>query len=191
MRGQWQDVQVSLAGFYNESDLGVRTEVVALGDVRISRAPQRNYGVEATIDWQPSDTWQLGSIFSWNEGDSDPDNNGNFIAIRTADVQPLKLTTYVENETLPGWRNRLQGLYVGGRDRGFEAGVDAAEIDSYFVLDYISSVELGFGSLQIGVHNLLDTQYFAVGDQLFAPFSLTNRRAAPGRTFSIGYRAEF
>lgn len=191
VRGQWQDVQFSLAGFYSDSKLGVRTETFAIGDVRISRAPQRNYGVEATVDWQPSDSWQLGSIFSWNEGESDPDDNGDFIAIRTADVQPLKITTYVENETLPGWRNRFQGLYVGGRDRGFDAGVDAVETDSYFVLDYVSSIDLGFGSVQVGIHNLLDTQYFAIGDQIFAPFSLTNRRAAPGRTFSIGYRAEF
>lgn len=190
-RGQWETVQFSLAGFFNYSDSGVAL-VSQPGDVlRVARGPQRIYGVEATIDWQPSQTWQLGGLVSWNEGENDLDEDGDFDALGTRDIQPLKITAYVENETLPGWRNRLQALFVGGRDRGFESDADPGELDSYFVLDYISSIELGSGSIQIGIQNLLDEEYFPVSSQLFAPFSLTSRIAAPGRTISIGYRVTF
>jgi iron complex outermembrane receptor protein len=133
----------------------------------------------------------LGSTVSWSEGENDLNEDGDFEALGTRDIQPIKVTAYLENETLPGWRNRLQALYVGGRDRGFEVGIDPGEIDSYFVLDYIGSIDVGPGAIQIGVQNLLDTEYFPVSSQLFAPFSLFNRIAAPGRTISIGYRATF
>jgi len=190
-RGQWDNVQFSLAGFFNYSDLGVSLVSQPAQNLRVVRAPRRIYGIEATVDWQPSETWQLGGLISWNEGEDDQDEDGDFEALGTRDIQPIKITAYIENETLPGWRNRLQGLYVGGRSRGFESGADPGEIESYFVLDYISSIELGPGSLQIGIQNLLDEEYFPVSSQLFAPFSLTNRVAAPGRTISIGYRLNF
>jgi iron complex outermembrane receptor protein len=190
-RGQWQTVQFSLAGFFNESDLGVSL-IPRPGQVlEVARGPQRIYGVEATVDWQPSQTWLLGGSISWNEGENDLDEDGDFEALGTRDIQPIKITAYVENETLPGWRNRLQALFVGGRDRGFESGADPGEIDSYFVLDYIGSIELGPGTVQIGIQNLLDEEYFPVSSQLFAPFSLTSKIAAPGRTISVGYRVTF
>ena len=190
-RGQWQDVQVSLAGFYNESDLGVSLNPRPGRQLEVVRAPRRIYGVEATIDWQPSPIWILGGIISWNEGEDDQNDDGDFEALGTRDIQPIRITAYVENETLPGWHNRLQALFVGDRDRGFESGADLTEIESYVVLDYITSIDLGPGSLQIGIQNLLDEDYFPVGSQLLTPFSLTNRIAAPGRTISIGYRVSF
>jgi len=192
VRGQWQTVQFSLAGFFNESDLGTSFVLRDDGDRALVRAPERIYGVEATVDWQPSETWQLGGLISWNEGESDVNDDGDFEPLSTFDIQPLKITAYVENETLPGWRNRFQALYVGGRDRAFEAGIDSGGIDSYFVLDYISSIELGPGSLQIGIQNLLDTEYFPVISQFRgSPGWISTRLAAPGRTISIGYRVTF
>jgi iron complex outermembrane receptor protein len=187
-RGQWQSLQFSLAGFYNQSDLGVSL-ISRPGQVlEVARAPQRIYGIEATMDWQPGQTWQLGGLISWNEGENDLDRDGNFEALGTRDIQPLKLSAYIENEALPGWRNRFQGLFVGSRSRGFESGADPGPIESYFVLDYIGSIDVGQGSIQIGIQNLLNEVYFPISSQLFSPFSLTNRIAAPGRTISLGYR---
>ena len=194
LRGQWQDVQFSLVGFYNESELGVSLVTPDVdSSVEVARVPERIYGIEATVDWQPSSTWQLGGLISWNEGENDLDEDGDFEALSTRTIQPLKITAYVENETLPGWRNRLQALFVGGRDRAFDPdeGPDFVEIESYFVLDFISSIQLGPGTVQIGIQNLLDEEYFTVQSQFPSAFSLTNKRAAPGRTISIGYRVTF
>ncbi|NEQ29423.1 MAG: TonB-dependent receptor [Leptolyngbya sp. SIO4C5] len=192
-RGQWDDVQFSLAGFYNDSELGVALVSSPGEPVEVARGPQRIYGVEATIDWQPSPTWQLGGIISWNEGENDLDEDGDFDPLNSFEIQPIKITAYVENETLPGWRNRLQALFVGGRDRAFDPdnGPDFATVESYFLLDYISSIQLGPGTVQIGIQNLLDEEYVPIASQLRGAFGLDSRIAAPGRTISIGYRVTF
>jgi len=195
IRGQWQAVQFSLAGFFNQSDLGtsfVFDDADAFA-AEIVRAPERIYGVEATVDWQPSDTWRLGSTLSWREGENDVDDDGNFDPLDSRRASPIKITAYVENETLPGWRNRFEALFLGGRDRAFDPdnGPDFAEVESYFVLDYISSIDIGPGSIQIGIQNLLDTQYFPLNSQLNGGRFTSSRIAAPGRTISIGYRVTF
>ena len=192
IRGNWRDVQFSLAGFYNYSDSGVSFNVVEVGDgfteIRVARAPRRIYGVEATVDWQPSPTWQLGGLISWNEGEDDQGDDGDFVALGTRDIQPIKISAYVENETLPGWRNRLQALLVGDRDRGFDADRDPQPIEGYFVVDYISSIQLGTGEIQIGIQNLFDNQYFPLRSQIPGGFTNVENRAALGRSFSLGYR---
>ncbi|MBE9075857.1 TonB-dependent receptor [Romeria aff. gracilis LEGE 07310] len=190
LRGNWNSVQASLAGFYNYSSLGTNFEPTEGGPLRTIRAPQQVYGVEAALDWQPGDDWRLGSTVAGLEGE-DENEDGEFTALNSLVIPPLKITAYVENETLPGWRNRLQLLYSGDRDRGFEAGTDDAPIDSYITLDLLSSVSLGGGELSLGIQNLLNTDYFPVYSQFFAPFSETSNTAAPGRWVTLSYRRTF
>ncbi|MEM8613433.1 MAG: TonB-dependent receptor [Cyanobacteria bacterium P01_H01_bin.105] len=188
VRGDWGDVQASLAGFYNYSNLGLSSRGQPDGTIQFVRAPQRNYGLEAILDWQPSTDWQLGTSLTWSEGEDDQDGDGDFSALRTFEVQPLKLTAYIENQTTPDWRNRLQLLYVGNRDRGFQAGSDFAEINDYVVVDLISSIKVGPGNLDIGIQNLLNSEYFPVFSQVLGPLDETANNLASGRTLSIGYR---
>lgn len=188
VRGNWPTVQASLAGFYNTSDLGstfVLDEETNLLD--LVRAPERIYGVEATVDWQPAKRWQVGSTVSWVEGEADIDDTGEFLPLSLARIQPLKLTAYVENETLPGWRNRLQALYVGSRARSFEEGIDPSPVNDYFVVDFISSVKAGPGTLEIGVENLFNNLYFPAYAQQSGGFTDTFYSAAPGITLRLGY----
>lgn len=193
VRGNWNAVQVSLAGFYNESDLGSAfVDIDGDSFFELFRAPERIYGVEATIDWQPGGGWQLGGTVSWVEGESDfPDDDQGFLALSGFDIQPLKISAYIQHQTTPSWRNRLQALYVGNRDRAFEDSVDLAPVSSYLVVDYISSIQLGSGTLQIGIQNLFDNQYFPAYSQIlrveevgFESFA----SQASGRTISVGYR---
>jgi len=192
LRGNWDAVQFSLAGFYNYSDLGstVRPQEDDPLLIEIVRAPQRNYGLEATIDVQPSDTWFLGAAVSWSEGENDEDEDGEFLALSNRFISPIKVTAYVENQTTPGWRNRLQMLLSGSRDRSFDAGVDDGTIDSYLIVDYISSIDVGPGTLNIGIQNLFNTQYspvffqWAAGESgEFDSFGAAGR----GRSLSLSY----
>ena len=128
---------------------------------------------------------------SWTEGEDDQDGDGDFDALRTFEVQPLKATAYVENQTTPGWRNRLQVLYVGNRDRGFEAGSDFASVDDYVVIDLISSLKAGPGKLEIGIQNLLNNRYASVFSQIGAPRDEGLNTLASGRMLSIGYRVSW
>ncbi|MDB9377292.1 TonB-dependent receptor, partial [Nodularia sphaerocarpa] len=189
IRGQWQNFQTSLAGFYSYSSLGTTLQFQDLNSpLRVLRAPQRNYGIELTVDWQPSDKWKLGSSFTWSEGEREDSATGEFVALSGFDTSPLKLTAYLENETLPGWNNRLQALFVGNRDRAFKADIDPIGIDSYYVVDLLSSLELGNGTLSLGVRNLLNNQYLNFSNQILAGFDQSIAPASRGRTFTLNYR---
>lgn len=187
--GNWNSLQFSLAGFFNRSELGSSIAVNDVGLLEIVRAPERIYGVEATLDWQPSSDWQLGSTLTWQEGEFDPDDDDDFQALSSLRISPLKLTSYVENKTLPGWRNRLQLVFLGDRNRAFDDGVDRAAIESFITVDYISGIRLGPGELQIGIENLFNEQYFPVFSQIQAgEGNETENFAARGRTLRVGYR---
>lgn len=190
IRGRWNNFQASLAGFYSYSALGssIRFEDFKTGRFSILRSPQRNYGIELAVDWQPSDKWKLGSTLTWSEGEREESEESGFVAITGYEVSPLKLTAYLENETLPGWSNRLQALYVGSRDRAFDAEVDPIGIDSYLLMDLVSSLKLGNGSLSLGVRNLLNNQYFNISNQLNFGFDPAFAIASRGRTFTLNYR---
>ena len=191
VRAEFEQVQASLSGFYNESSLGTNLQVGPDGFTDVVRAPQRNYGVEATLDWQPSNVWRLGGYFSWNEGESDNNDDGDFLALSGLQVQPYKVGLYLENDTAPGWTNRLQLLGVGGRDRAFDDGVDAFDIDGYVTLDLLSSIQLGDGQLTVGVQNLLNNQYLPLSSQERVRGTEDRRFAAPGISLNVGYSIEF
>ncbi|MEM1293598.1 MAG: TonB-dependent receptor, partial [Cyanobacteria bacterium P01_H01_bin.162] len=191
VRGEFDQVQASLSAFYNESDLGTNLRVGDDGLTEVARAPQRNYGVEATVDWQPSRTWRLGGYFSWNEGESDDDDDGEFLALSSVQVQPYKVGLYVENDTTPGWTNRLQLLGVGSRDRAFDDDVDGFSIDGYVTVDLLSTVQIGDGRLTVGIRNLLNNQYLPVSSQERIAGTEDRRFAAPGITLNLGYSIEF
>jgi iron complex outermembrane receptor protein len=188
VRGNWENVQVSLSGFFNESELGVRVvpSTQAGRFATIERQPQRIYGVEASLDWQPGEGWGLGGTASLAEGEFE-NPAGKFVALSSRDISPLKLTAYVQYETPNGWRNRLQALHVGGRDRAFEDGIDPVEIEGYTTFDFISSVPLFNGRLSFSVENLFNTQYSPVLYQFLGGFDETLNIAGRGRTIRLGY----
>jgi iron complex outermembrane receptor protein len=198
VRGNWNSVRFSLAGFFSDSqqDDVVRFTQLADGsfETEFLRVPQREYGIEATLDWQPSEDWLLGTTLSWQEGDIDFEDTGDFLPQTGYAISPLKWTAYVENQTLPRWRNRLQLLAVGGRSRNFEGGgFDPRATDGYVVVDYISSINIGGGTLNIGIENLFNNQYLVPGSQLSAAFDGFAFRApaSRGRTISANYRITF
>jgi iron complex outermembrane recepter protein len=193
IRGEWNDVQASLAGFYNESELGstlVNPDNSPLAT--LIRTPQRNYGVEASLDWQVAKKWQVGSTFTWQEGEDDVDDDGEFEARSSFEISPIKLTAYLENETLPGWNNRLQVLFVSDRNRAVEDGTEfvTVPIEGYALVDLISSIELGKGTLSIGLENLFNEDYATISNQTE---SFTNSFTFPGRGRSIrlGYQFDW
>ncbi len=106
IRGNWSTVQASLAAFYNTSDLGLSFNTLEGGFLELVRAPERIYGLEATIDWQATERLRVGSTLSLIEGESDEDEDDDYLALTSSRIAPLKLTAYVENETLPGWTKR-------------------------------------------------------------------------------------
>jgi len=196
VRGNWNDVQASLAGFFTYSEFSTIPPTLTSGaDLgRVERAPVRTYGIEAALDYQASEQWQLGSTFTWVEGESSPEDVDGFIPLTTRIIQPIKFSFYVQNQTTPQWSNRLQLLVVGSRDRAFEETdangnpIDPFPINSYATLDWVSSLDLGSGRLTFAVQNLLDNQYFPVDSQISGTGANSEYAAALGRTVSLQYQ---
>jgi iron complex outermembrane receptor protein len=177
----------------NESELGstlVNPDNSPLAT--LIRTPQRNYGVEASLDWQVAKKWQVGSTFTWQEGEDDVDDDGEFEARSSFEISPIKLTAYLENETLPGWNNRLQVLFVGDRNRAIEDGTEfvTVPIEGYALVDLISSIELGKGTLSIGLENLFNEDYATISNQTESyinSFTFSGR----GRSIRLGYQFDW
>ena len=190
VRADFDRVQATLAGFYNESDLGSAISFdFATNQARVERAPQRNYGVEATLDWQPSETWRLCGLVSWNEGENDVDNDGDFEALSILEIDPVKVGLYVENETTPGWTNRLDALIIGTRDRSVDAGVDPFAGEGYTIIDFTSNIRLNQGVLSLGIDNLFNNDYGTIRQQ--NKLNVTQRSPGLGRTFQVRYSVNF
>jgi iron complex outermembrane receptor protein len=190
IRAFWPAVESSLTGFYNQSDLGTRFD----RDLNVVRAPERVYGIEATLDARPLERLKLGGTFTWTEGESYFEDEDRYLPLHGYRVQPLKVTAYAEHLTLPGWKNRLQLLHSGSRDRLFlerPKAYGAAPVEAYTVVDALSSLEVGPGTLSLGVTNLLNERYFPVVSQLEAAYGNVYHAAARGATLTVGYSVAY
>lgn len=195
VRGAWRSVQTSLAAFRTESELGTTSRGY---DQPVVRAPERLYGVEATLDVQPTRALGMGGTFGWTEGESFVERDSTWRAMNGYRIQPWKATAYAEHQTLPAWQNRLQVLYSGDRDRAFNdrlnpnrVGFGERAVESYWVADWISSLNVGPGRLSLGVQNVLNRQYFPVVSQLLRTGGNSSYTAARGRTVNIGYSVSY
>ena len=200
VRGSWQRAQASATLFRNTSELG--TSVGA--NLQVVRAPERVRGVELTLDLQPLAGVGVGGTYTWSEGEffTKVGTDSVWQPLNSFRIQPPKLTAYLEHRTLGRWTNRLQLLHSGSRDRSYEAflarpGVNPAspafgerKVESYMVVDLLSTVAAGPGTLSVGVRNLLNAQYFPVVSQLM-PVGNVSYSAAPGATLSLGYSVSY
>ena len=195
VRGGWRAVEASVAAFRSESELG--TTSAGFGQP-VVRAPERVYGLEATLDADPTATLGLGGTLSWTEGEYYLERDSAWHALNGWRIQPLKATAYAEHRALDRWSNRLQLLFSGDRERAYEerpnpntVGFGERAVQSYWVADWISALEIGAGTLDVGVHNLLNRQYFGVASQLLRSGGNTSYTAGRGRTLSLGYTLRY
>lgn len=180
IRGQWRNVQASVAGFYNQSDLGTTFDE----ELNVIRAPERIYGVEGTLNTRLGNRWVLGGTASWTEGQIDIGEDDDYTDLDSFRIPPIKLTAYVQHQTTPGWSNRLQVLYSGGRNPE-GSGYGRERVYDYITADFLSSIQIGEGTLSIGVENLFNTYYFPVVSQ--SQGFNSGYAAARGTTLSLRY----
>lgn len=186
MRGSWAKSQISIAGFYATSELGTSLVVRGIGPPEVIRAPERTFGVEATIDVQPRARWRSGGTASWQDGEHDPDFNEIFTPMPGWRIAPLKLTAYVDHNTLASWQNRIQVTYSGNRDE-FPGSTVFGEgpVDDVTLVDFVTVLRLPRGTVTIGVENLFNAFYIPPINQAFNDDF--NYIAGRGRTVSINY----
>lgn len=198
-RGAWSSLEASLAVFRSTSELGTRLVQAESGMLEIARSPERIRGAEATLDVHPTDRLSVGGVWSWTEGEAFNETVEEYRALDGYRIQPMKLTAYLEHRTGPEWRNRVQVLHSGDRGRAFRDRVDPARpagygeqpIRGYTVVDLLSSIGLGRGTLQLGVQNLLNEQYFDTVSQLDLTDGNAYYTAARGAALTVGYSVTY
>jgi len=187
IRGNWQSVQAFLSGFYNVSELGSVLELGDDGLLKQVRAPKRFWGIEAGLNWQPDENWQLGTTFSWNDGNSDTGEDGKTVPLGLGEIRPAKITAYVNHQTTPDWQNRHQLVSILGREVE-----DKFDVSGYTTLDFISTIQLGSGRLQIAIENLFNRQFFPFLEQTGSNFpAFGDRVAARGRNITVNYSIDW
>jgi iron complex outermembrane receptor protein len=179
------DWEASSSVYLNTCDLGY-----SIIDPRGTgvRAPERIYGLDANIDYRPPGAAKAGAGFTWLEGQLDLQNNGHYTFLNGVRIPPLKLTGYVEYAPLRKWRTRLYAVFSGERNRfpGSTAFTER-QLKSFFLVDLTSDVDIGPGTLRIGLANLTNRMYFSRASALVPTGFNTSYSAAPGTTLSLGY----
>lgn len=182
IRGEWNNFQASLTSFYTYSNLG--TTFTSTDALNITRDPLRVYGLEADARAQVSEQVALGGTLTLTEGERDTNFDGDFDTDASSSVvPPLKLTGFVEFNPTDKWQNRFQVNIVGDRDAEAN-GVVIQSVDGYVTADLISQYKTDFGTFQLGIENIFNTDYFPIAGQAIGGF---NQYAGQGTTASLKY----
>lgn len=194
IRGSTDTVDYTVAVYYTESDFSAIVGIdPATGLADRDRAPVEIQGFEASVNWQATATFDIAASLAWVDGEIDPNDDGNFIALSTQEIPPLKLSVQ------PRYRfsDRLsvfgQVLYVDDRDDGFDDGTDANPAESYTLVDtgltwVTHSTDAGKGTLGLQVANLFNREYIPAGEATFIPGRIFS---GPGRSLSVSYQYTF
>lgn len=182
-----------LSLFVSESDLGVNfvDDPLNPGLLIIDRKPERIYGMESSLRAELAETWTAGGTLTWLEGKADPGTGDYDVYIDSRRIPPLKVTAFVEHQLTDDWLVRLQGLYSGDRDRfnNNMTSTGLGRIDAFYTFDLISTLQLGAGTLTVGLQNLLNEDYYSVSAQ--AQNRADRLVMSPGATMTVQYAVSY
>lgn len=183
-------VRGTLAYYVSKSDLGSTFNSVTF---ELLRAKEEVKGVELTLDADLTDSLRIGATYSHADGDRDSDGDGRLDQpLDTTRISPDKYTAYLQYEPRPQWVFRVQGLYSDSQNR-FPGDVvpifGRAPVNSFTLVDVTASMPLGAGSLNIGIQNLFNEEYFLPASERMATH--TNYVMGTGATLTVGYRINY
>ena len=193
-RANYDNLAVTLAAFYSASDLGQSFIPAEPGTPStVVPAPVEIWGGEFTVDARLADNLNVGGTLSFSEGREEP--TGVEVEIGHTQIQPLKLTGYVDYSPTPRQRNRLTAPHQVGSDtqnnRIAEGLRGANALDPITFINFFATFKPDFlpGSIDVGVENLFDRREVDVVAQAFADNA--NFYLYPGRRIRIDYRIDW
>ncbi|WP_143421361.1 TonB-dependent receptor [Halovibrio salipaludis] len=178
---------VSAAVFYSASNGGTTFD----SNLNIQKNDEDIWGVETAADYSVTSATTLGGTLTWAEGIRDTADGGRKRLPGTR-IAPLKVTGYLEDQTLSWWHNRLQLSHIGSRDQ-FEGSTafGEGEVERYTIIDYVARFNAGSGEVTLSVRNLLNEDYYPAVSQSYYQIgsanSATSRIKGQGRTMGVGY----
>ncbi|MEM6774437.1 MAG: TonB-dependent receptor, partial [Pseudomonadota bacterium] len=194
VRGNFRSLSYAAAVYYTESEFETTVSIASdTGLNNRTRAPVEIWGTELTAAWNVSERFGIDGSLTYVEGDVDPNDDGNTLALSTQDVPPLKLSLNPRYQFTDKWSVFGQLFYVAERDDGFEDGTDPRPSEDYFLLDLGTTYRLDLGSagsglLNLQVLNALNEDYIPAGEITFIPGRV---RPGPGRSITLSYQHTF
>ncbi|MEM9331378.1 MAG: TonB-dependent receptor [Pseudomonadota bacterium] len=153
--------------------------------------PELIRGVEIAANAQVNDNLLIGGTFAYLDGRVDTNGDGILDqGLPATRIPPTKITAYAEFDPTDWWKARIQGLYVGSKTQTEPLVFGGArDIESYFLVDFYSSFDVGAGTLDVGIKNLFNEEYVPLINQAFN--SQFSEFRGPGTTASFRYTIEF
>ena len=170
VRAGWDRVQAQAAVFRTKSNLGTTLiPTSSPNNFIIARSPEETYGAEVTLDVQPVDALRLNFGLTWVEGKRDADNDGDVDRkLPSNRVPPVKLTAQAAYDWTAELSTQLQLVHSADR-KPFDTITLLGEgpIDAYTLVNASASYDLGrYGTVNLGVSNLLNEDYFTLASQI-------------------------
>lgn len=152
------------------------------------REPRKIWGVEFAGDWQFNPKWKAAGTLTWHDGRRKAEGSQRWTTISSIDVAPVHGSVTVGYVPATGQRHELILDWRGGRGRISDDWPDG-QVEALRLVHLASSIAVGPGTLELGVHNLLNTTYYSIpaeaynGGWVWLP--------EQGRRISVGYRLKW
>ena len=182
-------VELSAAVFRSEADRGALYVRRPSGDLEVERRATRIDGLELKGQWRATDAFTLGGSYAALDGRSASVDGGPINRdLDGANISPDRVLLWGEYETGPlALRLQAQGFLA----RGFEGEDPRNDFEGYALVDALARYEAGFGTVSLGVQNLLDEQYISYFSDTQGPSDNLRYFAGRGRTATLTLTRSF
>lgn len=175
--------ELSAAVFRSEAERGSLLNRLPSGIFEVQRQATRIDGLELKGLWHATDAFSLGGSYAALDGQSDSNGDGELDRdLNGANISPDRLLLWGEYEAGPV-ALRLQAQTFLERD--FAGEPVANGFEGYAVLDAVARYEADFGTVSVGVQNLLDEQYISYFSDTQGPTDNLRYFAGRGRTATL------
>lgn len=178
------------ATYLSTSSLGA-SYVMVNGKFEVARSPERVYGFEVSADYALLDELSLGASWSYTEGKREVGDQKVYLGGDR--IAPPKTTAYINYTAIPGLLIRLQMLHAGNRKRfdpvNGRYSYGTGPISGFTIFNLYTGYDFdSHSSLQLGVENLFNNDYFTIPSQWQAD-NLTYVKGNGARiSFSYAYK---
>ena len=160
-------VHYDLAVYESRSELGASYRTLPSGVFEIVRAPERIRGYELALDLTPVRSLAFGGSYTYLEGKSDNNDNGDYELYLGGDrISAPKTTVYVRVQPNANLSLNVNALRAGERKRFSPAAngnyaYGQGPVTGYTLLNFSGSYQLTpAAGLSLGVENLLNADYY-------------------------------
>lgn len=163
VRHKGDDASGAVTAFYTRSRLMSSTDCSdpAIPCVPL-REPRRIWGIELSGDWRIDAQWKLAGTLTWHDGRRKAQGgSGEWRRLSSIDVAPAHGSLVLDYAPSEHWGNSLIVDWRGSRGRISDDWPDG-QVDSVTLVHLRAAIDAGPGTLEFGVHNLLNTTYYSI-----------------------------